>query len=123
MVTGSVNALLTGNIRFPIEDAHAVRHDMEATVDTAFMGFLTLPKDRISALALNYLHYRLAVLGDGTTVLMNIYDATVIWDGQAKAVEVIESETFPLVGMRMMAGNRLRMDVVPGGAVEIEPLP
>ncbi len=123
MVTGSVNAVLAGNIRFLMEDAAGSRLDIEATVDTAFAGFLTLPKHQILVLALRYLHYRFAVLGDGTTSLMNVYEALVIWDGQKKTIEVMESETFPLVGMSMLAGYQLRINVVPGGAVEIEPLP
>jgi clan AA aspartic protease len=123
MVTGTVNAVLAANILFPIEDTAGTRHDLEATVDTGFTGYLTLPKTQILSLGLRYLYSHAVTLGDGTTVLTNIHQATVGWDGTSKTVEVIESEVFPLVGMRMMVGYQLRVDVVIGGTVEIEQRP
>ena len=122
MVTGSVSRLV-GTIRFPIEDVNGNRQDVEADVDTGFTGFLTLPSARIQLLGLPYHSYRVATLGDGTSVLMHLFDAVVIWDGQPISVQVTESESNPLVGMRMLAGHRLRMDIIDGGMVEIEKLP
>jgi clan AA aspartic protease len=123
MVTGTVNARLAPNIYFPIEDAAGTRHDLEATVDTGFTGYLTLPRNQILSLGLRYLYHHAVTLGDGTAVVRHIYEATVGWDGISKTVEVIESEVSPLIGMRMMAGYQLRIDVVVGGAVEIEQRP
>jgi clan AA aspartic protease len=123
MIIGSVNSLLAGTIRCLIQDAAGNRHVVEATVDTAFSGFLTLPRDQINALNLPYLYHNVVVLGDGTSVLMHLYDATLDWDGLLVSADVVESDTNPLVGMSMLAGYRLRIDVVDGGAVEIEKLP
>jgi predicted aspartyl protease len=60
-----------------------------------------------------------AVLGDGTVRQFDIFAAEVEWDGVWKAVLVSGVGAEPLVGMPLLAGHELRVEVVPGGAVEI----
>ena len=88
------------------EDVAGKRHDVEATVDTGFTGFLSLPRSRILTLGLVYRYPRFALLGDGTTILIHLYEATVIWDGQAKIVTVIEKKRC-LPARRMTHDGRL----------------
>jgi hypothetical protein len=40
-----------------------------------------------------------ANLGDGSRIIMNYHEAVVIWHGQPRAIELIESDTPPLIGM------------------------
>ena len=65
----------------------------------------------------------IATLGDGTSYTFEIYLAVVIWDGQYREIYVNESETFPLIGMRLLRGYDLRIQTIEGGAVAIEALP
>jgi clan AA aspartic protease len=123
MVTGTVDARLQGIVVITVADALGNGRDFEATVDTGFTGFLTLPNADIRSLGLAYLRHDAATLGDGTTALIQVYEATISWDGGARAVEVIQSESTPLVGTRLLAGYRVRMDMVAGGVVEIEAIP
>ena len=51
---------------------------------------------------------------------MNIYRATVIWDGLPRPVQVMETEDASLLGMSLLYGYRVIMDVVDGGTVTIE---
>ena len=104
MVTGSVNAALEANVRFSIQDRGGHFQEVEATVDTGYTRFLTLPIARITALGLRYLFDDLAVTGDGRVIQLAVYAATVVWDGQSRTIEVQGSDIFPLVGMSMMLG-------------------
>ena len=73
---------------------------IDAVIDTGFSGFLTLPADIIAALDLTWKGRDVATLGDGTSCIFDVYIATVIWDGQYRKVDINESETVPLIGMR-----------------------
>ena len=49
--------------------------------------------------------------------------ATVDWDGQSRNVEVEAADAQPLIGMALMQGSELRVQVRPGGSVTIAGLP
>jgi len=51
------------------------------------------------------------------------YAAEVEWNGGWRPVLVSAVGDEALLGMRLAAGNELRIAVVPGGVVEITPLP
>ena len=123
MVTGVVNGVLEGVISLPVQDAQGQWHDGAAVVETAFTRWLTLPLAQINSLGLIWKNRVQGMLADGTILYFDVYKATVIWDGRTRTIEVDASEVFPLVGMRLMSGFQLRIDVVVGGAVEIEELP
>ncbi len=44
-----------------------------------------------------------------TPCMFNVFEATVIWDGQIKFIEINESETDPLVGMGLLEGYELNI--------------
>ncbi|MEL6263965.1 MAG: clan AA aspartic protease, partial [Cyanobacteria bacterium J06626_6] len=48
--------------------------------------------------------------------------ATVIWDGQYQKIDINESETVPLIGIRLLRGYDLRIQTIEGGIVTIEAL-
>jgi clan AA aspartic protease len=96
---------------------------IDAVVDTGFSGFLTLPSDIILALGLSWEGRDVATLGDGTSCTFEVYIAEVIWDGQYREVYINESETVPLIGMRLLRGYDLRIQAIEGGSVTIQALP
>lgn len=59
----------------------------------------------------------------GGSVEFPIYEATVFWDGQARAVLALASDSIPLVGMSMLKGYRVCFDAVDGDPVTIISLP
>lgn len=95
---------------------------VDTVIDTGFSGFLTLPLDIITALDLTWKGRDIATLGDGTSCIFEVYIATVIWDGKYITIDINESETVPLVGMRLLRGYDLRIQAIEGGAVTIEAL-
>jgi clan AA aspartic protease len=92
-------------------------------IDTGFNGYLTLPPDLIPLLQLASAGSRQAILGDGSTVTMNNYLATVSWHGSNREVLALESNGGPLIGMSLLHGSRLTMDVADHGDVTIQELP
>jgi predicted aspartyl protease len=64
-----------------------------------------------------------ALLADGTESVFDIYEATVVWDGRPRRVAVDAADIEPLVGMRLLNGYELTMQVVVGGQVRITALP
>lgn len=62
-------------------------------------------------------------LADGSVQAFDVYVATVDWNGQARSVEVEAAGAQPLLGMALIRGAELRIEVVPGGTAPIAALP
>ena len=92
---------------------------VEAVVDTGFDGDLSLPRSVIFALDLRWRRRGSATLADGSEVGFNVLEAAVKWDKHLRQVPVDEAETTPLVGMAMLSGYHLGLDVRTKGRVEI----
>ena len=95
---------------------------INAVIDTGFTGFLSLPQSIIEELELPWSYSDFATLGDGSETLFDIHNASAIWDGQFREIEINSAETDPLLGMKMLRGYRLQVDTVQGGIVTIETL-
>ena len=95
---------------------------VEAVIDTGFTGFLSLPLSIINSLGLPW-HFRdMGTLGDGSEVIFDMYKATVIWDGKTQIIDVAASDADPLVGMSLLYGFKVQMEVIERGVVIIEAL-
>jgi clan AA aspartic protease len=122
-MTGTVNAALEIIIPLEVEDASGQRHLIPAQVDTAYNGFLTLPPPQIGALCLPWVGSLYAKLADGGSQRIDIYAATIIWNGQPLSVEVDATNSAPLIGTALLERHHVGIDLVPGGLVTIDPLP
>ncbi|MGB7086462.1 MAG: clan AA aspartic protease [Phormidesmis sp.] len=93
---------------------------VEAVLDTGFTGFLSLPSSVISSLELPWLFRDVGTLGDGRDVIFDMYRASVIWNGQTQVIDVAASEADPLMGMGLLYGSKIQIEVVENGLVTIE---
>ncbi len=59
-------------------------------------------------------------LADGSGVLFDAYDATVLWEGEPRVVLIDEADTTPLVGMLLLDRHNLSIQVRDGGRVVIQ---
>lgn len=123
MITGVVNANHEATIPLVVHAIHGQEEAIEAIIDTGFTGFLTLPPMLIKALGLPWLGRQRAKLGDGSARFFDVYAAAILWDGQVRTVETDATDTEPLVGMCLLAGHEVRIQVLDGGNVTIEGLP
>ncbi len=123
MMTGVVNADLEPLLRLTVRDAGGQPHEVELVIDTGFNGFLTLPPALVAALGLPWLCRQQGQLADGSILVFDVYVATVDWHGQPRSVEVEAADAQPLLGMALLQGSELRIEVVPAGPVTITRLP
>ena len=122
MLTGRINNL-QARVTVEILDSNGQSNPIEVLLDTGFDGQLSLPVFVVRQFNLGCGILRFGELADGTQVQFMSYRATVLWDGQRRQVEVIESGNDPLLGMELMLGSRVVLDVREGGPVTIGTLP
>jgi clan AA aspartic protease len=123
MMKGIVTEDLEPQLRLAVLDVGGRSTDVETIIDTGFNGFLTLPPALIEQLGLRWLCRQDGELADGTVQAFDVYVATVGWDGQLLEVEVDAADAQPLIGMALMRGLELRIEVVPGGAAVLTAIP
>ncbi|HJT78657.1 MAG TPA: aspartyl protease family protein [Gemmataceae bacterium] len=123
MIRGVVNARLEAVVRLRVRGPGGAEADVDAVVDTGFTSSLTLPPAVVAALGLARQSGGSALLADGLVRPFDIYAAEVDWGGTWRPVLVWVVGNEALLGMGLLAGHQFRVDVVPGGAVEITPIP
>ena len=123
MIIGRVTAQREAVVLLVILDIVQQPHDVDAVIDTGFNGFLTLPRALVQMLQLPLAGNRRVTLGDGSTVVLDLYLATVLWDTQPREVLVLAAEGGPLMGMAMLYGSRVILHVADNGDVLIDPWP
>ncbi|WP_199332369.1 MULTISPECIES: hypothetical protein [Fischerella] len=52
-----------------------------------------------------------------------VYEAVIVWDGQLLRIPIDEADSDPLVGMLLMEGYELTIQVVAGSTVVFKQLP
>lgn len=120
MIEGMVNAAYEAALILSVQGPEGQAREIEAVVDTGYNGFLTLPPALVDELDLPFVTSGEATLADGSAVSFDIHMVTVDWEGQARPVEADAAKTTPLVGMRLLAGHDLHVEVEEGGRVVIE---
>ncbi len=122
MIIGKVTANREAVIELEIIGSNQKRENVETVIDTGFNGYLTLSSDLINYLKLQLAGSRHVTLGDGNVVVLDMYLAKVLWHGQEREVLILEAEGGPLVGMSLLYGSRVMLEVVDNGDVTIAPL-
>jgi predicted aspartyl protease len=122
MITGSVVAGREAIIPVSLLGTNGRVEPIDAILDTGFTGFLTLPLPQIARLGFPYEGIIHARLGDGREVELDMFVGMVLWEGQAREALLLAAEGKALVGMALLAGYRVTLDVAPGGLVMIDRL-
>jgi predicted aspartyl protease len=95
---------------------------VEFVLDTGFTAAVTLPPAACVRLGLILGRIQPARLADGSQVILDVYEATLLWDSVPREVEVLAKEGAPLIGMTLLDDSDVRLRVTEGGLVTIEPL-
>ena len=122
MIRGVVTSDVQAVVRLRVQRPAGQEEEIHGVIDTGFNGSLTLPPGLIVTLGLDWRRRSRAILADGTESIFDTYEATVVWDGEPRRVPVDEANTDPLVGMTLMNGYELRIQVIDGGTVTLERL-
>jgi clan AA aspartic protease len=122
VLTGKVNSRLEAIVRLWIGGPEDRVLETDVLIDTGFSGFLSLPAEIIASLGLLSNGEMVGILADGTKSLFPIYMAVISWNGQPRAISVSAVESHPLLGMGVLHGCELAMQIVEGGEVAIHDL-
>lgn len=123
MITGKVNAAAEAIVPLVVRCFDTSEMDIEAVLDTGFNGSLTLPTVAIEQLGLSWLGRGLAILANGAEEQCDLYTAAVVWDGIPRRILVESAETEPLLGMALLRGHFVSVEVVEGGSVHYRGAP
>ncbi|MEH2307333.1 clan AA aspartic protease [Nostoc sp.] len=119
MIAGIVNADFEPIISVSVCGSDGKIYTQDAIVDTGFNGWLSLPPDLIAQLNLRWKRRGRAILGDGSECVFNVSEAVLVWDGDILIIPVDEADSEPLVGMSLMEGYQLMVQVFKNGRVEL----
>lgn len=119
MITGIVNTEFEPIIPLSVCGSDGRIYTQDAIIDTGFNGWLSLPPDLINQLNLKWKRRGRAILGDGSECVFNVYEAAVVWDGVLLTIPIDEADSEPLVGMSLMEGYQLTVQVFENGRVEL----
>jgi predicted aspartyl protease len=123
VIAGIVTPNREALVRLTLFNSGGQQQQIEAMVDTGFNLFLTLPPSLIVAHGLPFAVPAKATLADGTVISLDCYWVTLLWEGQPRRIVVVAADDRPLIGMALLYGSRVTLDVVDGGPVTIVPLP
>jgi clan AA aspartic protease len=119
MITEIVNVDFEPIIPLSVCSSDGKIYTQDAIVDTGFNGWLSLPPSLIAQLNLRWKRRGRAILGDGSECIFNVYEAVVVWDGVLLTIPIDEADSEPLVGMSLMEGYQLTVQVFEDGRVEL----
>ena len=120
MTEGLVNSAYEAVVPLSLQSPAGQTREIETVVDTGFTGYLTLPPSLVRELALPFVTSGRATLADGSEASFDTYQVDVLWEGEVKQGFAEEADTMPLVGMLLMDGCDLRVQVRNGGRVLIQ---
>lgn len=123
IVRGAVSDRLEAILRLRVRGRAGAVAEFDAVVDTGYSGLLTLPTAAAESLGLERGMGGRATLADGSARRFDTFTAELEWGGGWREVVVSALGAEVLVGMRLLAGHELRVQVVSGGAVEVAALP
>ena len=123
MISGVVNSDLEATVRLRLRGPGGQEQEIDAVIDTGFNGFLTVSPALVRQLSLTHLGQSRALLANGQEELLDLYEITLLWDGQWRTVEADAADTDALVGMSLLYRYSVYVEAVEGGQVRLEALP
>jgi clan AA aspartic protease len=122
MITGVVKSD-EARIRLTVKGLRGREQEVEAVIDSGYTASLTLPSTVVASLGLRWRSMDRFTLADGSECLFDVFEAKVLWDGKVRTILVDAADADPLVGMRLLKGHELKMQVRYRGRVTIKRLP
>lgn len=95
---------------------------LEAIVDTGFDGFLSLGSAELAALALTRTDVAAVTLAGDIGVRAPVYGAAARWDGCERQIDIVQFDGPPMLGLSLLYGYELRIEIVRDGQVTVTAL-
>lgn len=119
MIRGVVSGY-EGIVRLSVFGKRGQRETIEAIVDTGYDGTLTLPPTLIRELELRWISNSNATLADGSEIEFDVHEGEILWDRRRVPIRIDCADAMPLIGMRLLEGFELTMQVRQDGPVLIK---
>ena len=120
MIQGVVNDAYEAVVTLSLQGPAGQAQDVEAVIDTGYSGFLTLPTALVTELGLPFAYIGRALLANDDEVTFDVHDITVMWDGEPRGIKADATGSTPLVGMLLLDGHSLNLEIERGGRVVIQ---
>ena len=120
MIEGAVNDAHEAVVVLSLQGPSGQAQDITAVVDTGYSGFLTLPTALVNELELPFAYIGRAFLANDDEVSFDVHDVTVIWGDQLSHIKADVTGSVPLLGMAMLDGYDLNIQVKNGSRVVIQ---
>ena len=120
MIVGRITPSVEARITIEMMCRDGLILPVEVVMDTGFSEDLVLPSEVIHQLGLTPHGDLDMVLADGQRTTFSTWSGTALWHGQPTDVLVIESSGESLLGMNLLLGSTVTMDVRINGDVIIE---
>ena len=118
---GVMNAMREPVVPLGLSSGTSVRF-VDAVIDTAFTGWLTLPPDIVADMDLRSAGVHYGTLADGRRVALDSYYVMVMLDGDARRVIAQAAPPPALAGMELFDGFLICVENTVGGAVTVQPI-
>jgi len=92
-------------------------------IDTGYVGTLSLPPKIVQAFGLPFVRSMSASLADGSHITIDVHQATIVWHGIERHTEVVVLDDRPLIGMVILDGRNMNVDLKDGGTVVLSEIP
>jgi clan AA aspartic protease len=122
MIRGEVDANLQAKAPLKALGRAGQVADLTAIIDTGFSDFLSLPPAIIRDLGFEFEDPVTVILADGSETVLDTYAGRIEWDNRELRIVVIEADGDALIGMSLLRGHRLQLDVGEHGPLLIDAL-
>lgn len=123
MITGEFVPGFGATVPAQLLGARGSIREVEALIDTGFDGDLLIPEALANALELDFVIETLVTLADGREERLRTYSGRIVWDGLEREINVLAAAGGdPLLGLGLLEGYHLGIEVVDGGRVQIRRL-
>ncbi len=122
MVSGQITQTWQARISVDLLGRDGLFQATEFVLDTGFAGDLLLPSDMLRQLRLLPGAEVVGALADGQEIRLNSWRGVARWHGHLRNILILEAEGEPLLGMNLLRGSRVTLEVTRGGSVTIDEL-
>lgn len=123
MISGAINQDLEAFVQIEVLGPTGKSLTVDALLDTGFNGYLTLTPKDVATIGLLWSRRDQGTLADGSIQLFDVYQANVVWNGGHRVIEVQSIDAEHLLGMSLLLGRDVLLQVAVGGFVTISATP
>ena len=118
MIVGRVTEQDEASVPLILLDDHEQQSEIEALVDTGYLAFY---HDVVEELQLSQVGEEEVDLADSSTTVLALYKVTVLWHEGPRVMTAYAVAGRSLIGMKLLRGSLVTLEVIEDGTVVIEP--